>query len=465
MRILVVDDEKIQRETLAAILGDNGYSVAVAMNVAEARKLVTTSLFDLVLSDFKMPDGNGLQVAEAVRKVLPEAGIFLMTAYADVGSVIESMRIGVLDYLLKPINVESLLRKINMFKEHRDMQSELKDLRTKLARRDSGLLLGDSPEIESLRQTIDRIAQTKGTVLVTGESGTGKEVAARLIHTQSAEAGKKFQAINCAAIPENLLESELFGHKKGSFTGAVSDKEGLFKIASGGTVFLDEIGELPKSLQAKLLRVLQEREITPVGDTKSFKIDIRLIAATNRDLAAEAAVGNFRQDLFYRINVVQICMPALRDHPDDIPILVQHFIEKYVKEFNKKPLRISNEAMRALMEYHWPGNVRELENVVERSIILGPTEGLIEVEHLPVNFQSLRSGKFKGGMDSHAGSALELDVAVANFARKHISKVLEQTQGDKKEAAKVLGLSLSSLYRKLDDFAIPTKVSSEAMKL
>lgn len=460
MRILVVDDEKVQCETLAAILADTGYEVVAARGVQEAKGFIDTEDFNVILSDFKMPDGSGLDVAERARKRLPDAAILIMTAYADVSSVIDSMRIGVIDYLLKPVNVENLLRKIQILQEHREMRIELQDLRERVGRKDSSLLLGESEVIESVRSTIERVAQTKGTVLITGESGTGKEVAARLVHMQSHESRKKFVAINCAAIPENLLESELFGHRKGAFTGAVTEKEGLFKIANGGTLFLDEIGEMPRSLQAKLLRVLQEREITPVGDTKPQKIDVRLIVATNRDLKQEVENGNFRQDLFYRINVVQIAMPPLRDHPEDIPLLSAHFVDKYVREFQKRPMRLSGEAIRALMEYHWPGNVRELENVIERAIILGPNDGLIEVEHLPPTLQAL-------GLKSLAGdgpSVLNLDVAVAAFSRRHISKILETAQFDKKEAAKILGLSLSSLYRKMDDFGLQAKAPMDRAK-
>lgn len=460
MRLLIVDDERVQRETLGAILSDQGYDVTLASSVTEAKAKISSQVFDILLSDFKMPDGTGVQVVEHLRKLLPEAMSFIMTAYADVGSVIESMRLGVLDYLLKPINVESLLSKLKLLQERHEMQLELQDLRSRLSRQESGLLLGESEAVGAVRKMIDQVADTKGTVLITGESGTGKEVAARMIHSRSADAAKKFVAINCAAIPENLLESELFGHKKGSFTGAVADKEGLFKIANGGTVFLDELGELPRSLQAKLLRVLQEREVTPVGDVKPIKIDIRLIAATNRDLSAEVASGAFRQDLFYRINVVQIVMPALRDHIEDVPILTRHFIEKYVKQFNKRSARISNDALRALMEYHWPGNIRELENVIERAIILGPNGGVIEVENLPPTFQAIRMSS----VSEESESPLSLDVAISAFSRRHIVKVLEATQYDKKEAAKCLGLSLSSLYRKMDDLGLPMKGLGDAAK-
>lgn len=460
MRILIVDDERVQRETLGAILSDRNHEVTLASGVIEAKAKISAQIFDIIFSDFKMPDGTGVQVVEHARKLLPEAMAFIMTAYADVNSVIESMRLGVLDYLLKPINVESLLNKLSLLQERLEMQLELQDLRSQLNRQEVGMLLGDSASVDAVRKMIDQVAETKGTVLITGESGTGKEVAARLIHSRSADANKKFVAINCAAIPENLLESELFGHKKGSFTGAVSDKEGLFKIANGGTVFLDELGELPKSLQAKLLRVLQEREITPVGDIKPIKIDIRLIAATNRDLSNEVASGSFRQDLYYRINVVQIVMPSLRDHIEDVPALARHFLDKYVRQFNKRPMRMSNDAVRALMEYHWPGNVRELENVIERAIILGPNGGLIDVENLPPTFQALRLSQ----NTDESESPLSLDVAISSFSRRHILKVLEATQYEKKEAAKCLGLSLSSLYRKMDDLGLPMKSVGEATK-
>lgn len=452
MKILIADDERIQRETLSAILNDYAHQTLTCANVAEAVAALRAESFDLILTDFKMPDGTGIEVASKARQFSPEAAVFVMTAYADVASVIDAMRVGVVDYLLKPLNVEHLLRKIRLIDEHKSLLAEVRDLRSRVNASNKMTLLGDSEIMNGIRQTIEQVSQTKGTVLITGESGTGKEVAARLIHASSAESSKRFVAINCAAIPENLLESEFFGHKKGSFTGAVSDKDGLFKVANGGTIFLDELGELPKSMQAKLLRVLQEREITPVGDTKPIKIDVRLIAATNRDLAADVAEGIFRQDLYYRINVVQIRMPALREHPEDVPTLAQHFIDKYVKEFSKKPSRLGNAAARRLMEYSWPGNVRELENVIERSIILGNVAGVIEVEHLPENFHSIMDTPTE--LSETANSPVNLDAAVDAFTKRHIEKVLDAVHHDKKEAAKLLGLGLSSLYRKIDDLKI-----------
>ncbi len=457
MKILIADDERLQRETLSAILADHAHRTVVAANVSEAIHALQSESFDLVLTDFKMPDGTGIEVATKARQFSPEAAVFIMTAYADVSSVIDAMRVGVVDYLLKPLNVEHLLRKIRLVDEHKSLLSEVTDLRSIVNPKEKTMLLGDSDAMRGVRHTIQQVSQTKGTVLITGESGTGKEVAARLIHALSHESARRFVAVNCAAIPENLLESELFGHKKGAFTGAVADKDGLFKAANGGTVFLDEIGELPKSMQAKLLRVLQEREITPVGDTRPIKIDIRLIAATNRDLGADVVAGIFRQDLYYRINVVQISMPALRDHPEDVPVLAQHFIDKYVKEFSKRPVKLSNAAARRLMEYRWPGNIRELENIVERAIILGASDGSLDVEHLPENFRTMASGLMDGS--DLTQSPANLEAALDSFTKRHIEKVLDAVNQDKKEAAKLLGLGLSSLYRKMDELNIARRSS------
>jgi DNA-binding NtrC family response regulator len=452
LKILVADDERIQRETLSAILREHGHETTVCCNVAEAVADLTRDNFELILTDFRMPDGTGVDVAEKAKQLSPSTVVMIMTAYADVTSTIAAMRVGVIDYLLKPLNVEQLLQKIRVLDEHRALVSEVQDLRSRVNETRNSHLLGQSKSMDEIRTLISQVAQTKGTVLITGESGTGKEVAARAIHAASAEASKRFVAVNCAAIPENLLESEFFGHKKGAFTGAVSDKVGLFKVASGSTIFLDEIGDLPKSLQAKLLRVLQEREVTPIGDTKAIKIDVRLIAATNRDLAVDIAAGLFRQDLFYRINVVQIAMPPLRDHPEDVPALAQFFIDKYVKEFSKKYFRVGNEAARLLMRYRWPGNIRELENTIERAVILGVDGDLLEPENLP---QSLASLLIAPDYSAEQGTQeYDLDFVSSAFIKGHIEKVLAHVSQDRKEAAKLLGLGVSSLYRKMDELSI-----------
>jgi DNA-binding NtrC family response regulator len=308
--ILVVDDESNQRETLIEILSDSGFAVEGAEDVESAKVKIENKKFNLVLSDFKMPGGSGLDVAKKALEMDSKTVVMMMTAYADVGSVISAMQAGVADYLLKPLNIDSVIRKVEVLKENFELKTEINRLRAEInSPQKDNRLIGSSPAIQKVRNIISQVALTKGTVLITGESGTGKEVAARMIHSGSSQKDKKFIAINCGAIPENLLESELFGHKKGSFTGAVSDKEGLLSMARGGSVFLDEIGDMPKSLQVKILRAIQEREILPVGGHQPIKIDARLIAATNRDLKADVENGLFRQDLYYRINVVEIVMP------------------------------------------------------------------------------------------------------------------------------------------------------------
>lgn len=456
MKILVADDERIQRETLSAILREHGHETHVCCNVGEAVAALTEDNFELILTDFRMPDGSGVEIAEKAKQLSPSAVVMIMTAYADVSSTIAAMRVGVIDYLLKPLNVEQLLQKIRILDEHRALVSEVQDLRSRVNENKKSHLLGQSKCMDEIRKLISQVALTKGTVLITGESGTGKEVAARSIHAASAESGKRFVAVNCAAIPENLLESEFFGHKKGAFTGAASDKDGLFKVASGSTIFLDEIGDLPKSLQAKLLRVLQEREVTPVGDTKATKIDVRLIAATNRDLVGDIAAGLFRQDLFYRINVVQMSMPPLRNHPEDVPALAQFFIDRYVKEFSKKYFRVGSDAARILMRYQWPGNIRELENTIERAVILGVNGDFLESEHLP---QSLIPPALATGNSKNQDSQeYNLDFVSSEFAKAHIEKVLTHVSQDRKEAAKLLGLGLSSLYRKMDELNIARRI-------
>lgn len=447
LSILVVDDEKVQRETLAAILRDHSYLVTVAHDVPSANEaLASVQGIDVILTDFRMPGGTGLDVARRAADLYPQAFTLMMTAYADVDSVIEAMRVGVLDYLLKPLKVEALLARLELIRERQALKAEVNYLRAAMSRLDKADgLLGQSPGMRAVQQLIQQVAETRGTVLITGDSGTGKEVVARQIHLQSTVTKGQFVAINCGALPENLLESELFGHKKGAFTGALADKPGLFAVANEGTLFLDEIGEMPKSLQVKLLRALQEREVVPVGDTRPLKVNLRVVAATNRDLAADVAAGLFRQDLYYRINVVEVRMPPLRERPEDIPLLVRHFIEKYTRELGKPMRSLSNEACRRLVQYPWPGNVRELENIIERAIILSKNIDYIDIEDLPATLQKSEVEEV----------TLKLDDALRQFSRSHILGVLGTALGDKKEAARILGMSLSSLYRKLEELEIP----------
>jgi len=460
LSVLVVDDERVQRETLASILADHSYTVLTAQDVPSAVDVLKQGQVDVVLTDFRIPGGSGLDVARKAAEFCPESVALIMTAYADVTGVIEAMRIGVLDYLLKPLNVEAVLRRLEIIRERRDLQAEVSFLRAEVGRKaDQSTLLGESGVMLEIRRLIERVAETRGTVLITGESGTGKEVVARQIHRLSAQSGHKFVAINCGALPENLLESELFGHKKGAFTGAFADKQGLFAVANEGTLFLDEIGEMPKSLQVKLLRALQEREIVPVGDTKPIKVNLRVIAATNRDLATEVNEGRFRQDLYYRINVVEVGMPALRERVEDIPLLARHFVEKYTRELGRPMRQLTNDACRRLMQYNWPGNVRELENIIERAIILSKKTDRLDVEDLPVGFHEAGAGT--AGAGQSACNNVKLDDALKSFSRNHILAVLQALGGDKKEAAKALGMSLSSLYRKLEELDISAKRADE----
>ena len=455
--ILVADDQQIQRETLAELLEQSGYQVSTAASVGEAiAALDSGTLPDLILSDFKMPDGTGLDVAAKSLDLAPATDVMIMTAYADVQSVIQAMQLGVVDYLLKPLNMESLLRKIQLLAERRGLKREVRLLRAELNRvktvKGSVSMTGSSPAIHEVQQIIEQLAGSRGTVLISGESGTGKEVAARKIHTLGAgQTGGRFVAINCAAIPENLLESELFGHKKGSFTGATSDKDGLFVVANRGTLFLDEIGEMPKGLQVKLLRALQEREITPLGGTRPSKIDVQLIAATNRDLKREVEIGNFRQDLFYRINVVEVSMPPLRNRQEDIPELVEHLMARLAIDLRKPKKLVSNEVLQALTTYTWPGNVRELANVLERALILSKTPQ-IQLADLP---ESCRGTTTHQPDQSPLHGMQPLDLAVRDFTKKYILEAIQQSNGSKKDAAKILGVGLSSLYRKLEDLGIP----------
>jgi two-component system response regulator PilR (NtrC family) len=445
VEILVVDDEKIQRETLGSILRETGYHVAMACDVPTAFSAMRERSFDIIITDFRMPGGTGLDIAEKATELSPSAATLIITAYADVESVIEAMRIGVVDYIPKPLNIPALLAKLKLLVEHRNLKRQVSWLRTEINRKSyPGGLMGDSPAIAELRETIDRVADTRGTVLITGESGTGKEVVAREIHRRSRDSGREFVAINCGALPENLLESELFGHKKGAFTGATSEKLGLFAVADGGTLFLDEIGEMPRSLQVKLLRAIQEREFLPVGETRPRKVDLRIIAATNRNLGADVANGLFRHDLYYRINVIALHIPALRHRIEDIPVLAKHFADKYCKKFGKSSRPLSNDAIRMLMQYSWPGNVRELENAVERAVILGRNPERIEDQDFSI------AGDIHG-----AGSEVNsLESAINQFARAHISHALERHHWDKRETAKSLQVSLASLYRKMEELKI-----------
>ncbi len=369
--ILIVDDEKNYLILLEALLCDEGYEVIITSSPQEALKIVETREIDLIITDMKMPGISGMELMDKVHRRYPEIPVIMMTAYATVEKAVEAMKKGAFDYITKPFRNEELKLTIKKAINMRKLMEENRLLSEKLKERyQFGAIIGKSKSMRRIYDIIQKVAPTKATVLVTGESGTGKELIAKAIHQNSPRKDQPFISINCGALPETLLESELFGHEKGAFSGAVSLRKGRFELADGGTLFLDEISETSPSLQVKLLRVLQEMEFERVGGGKTLKVDVRVIAASNTNLKQEAEAGRFRMDLYYRLNVVHIHVPPLRERPDDIPLLINHFLDRMKKETGRKDLKLNNEALRRCLLYHWPGNVRELENTIERSVIM-----------------------------------------------------------------------------------------------
>jgi two-component system response regulator PilR (NtrC family) len=450
-RILVVDDEQIIRESLSFILKKEGYSVEEAGNGKDALAKHESNAFDIIITDIEMPEMKGVDLLKQIRQRTPQALVVIITAFGSVETAVQALREGAADYILKPINFDDLLYRVKKLCDYHALMIENSLLRQELQRTyDFEQIIGQSMPMKKVFEVIKRVARSEGTVLITGKSGTGKELVARAIHYNSARREKRFVPINCGAIVDTLFESELFGHKRGSFTGATMDKEGLLKVADGGSVFLDEVSEIPIQLQVKLLRALEQKEITPVGMTDPINIDVRIIAATNRDLRKEVENGKFRDDLYYRLNVVEIDLPSLKERPEDIPVLAQHFLEAFKKQMSKPIQGFSNEAMRALLQYQWKGEVRELENVIERSVIFCD-EDFIGIEHLP---EYMRPAEDISHVSSGHGS---LKDAVRSFERQFIQQTLAAYGQNKEVAAKVLGVSLSSLYRKIEELQIPAR--------
>jgi DNA-binding NtrC family response regulator len=444
-KILIVDDERTIRESVSLILTDEGYETKLAASGQEALDLLNQEDFDILITDLKMPEMDGMELVKNCLNICPQTFVIIITAHATVESAIEALRMGAFDYILKPFDFDDLLLKVKRLINHKELALENQALRQEVEEKyNFSNIIGQSPEMQDVFHLIKKVSATKGNVLITGKSGTGKELVARAIHFNSPRKNKRFVAINCGAIVGTLMESEFFGHKKGSFTGAIGDKDGFFKLANQGTLFLDEVGDIPLQLQVKLLRAIEEEEIYPVGATNPIKVDVRIIAATNRDLAKEVERGNFREDLYYRLNVIEIQLPSLTDRKDDIPLLVQHFIQKYNKELNRKTKNPDNETMRILRNHEWKGGIRELENVIERAIILSESD-YITIADLPPNM-----------VKSHSEEEVpqRLKDAVAYFEREHISEALRRTATNKEKAANLLGISLSSLYRKMDELNI-----------
>ena len=445
-RILVLDDEKTFRRVLCGVLEEAGYDVSEASDGQTALEIIRNQDIRVGLYDIKLPGGmDGIEVLEQTTQISPQTSVILITAYGSLDTAVEALRKGAYDYILKPPILEDIVLKVKRLLESKQLALENRWLRQELQQRyDFHNIIGKGEPMQKIYRLLEKIAPTDSNVLITGESGTGKDLVAKAIHYNSTRKEGRFVPVDCGAIPDDLLESELFGHVKGAFTSALRDKDGLFKMAEGGTLFLDEIGELSLNLQAKLLRAIEEKEIRPVGDTKPLKVDLRLIAATNIDISEAVKGGRFREDLFYRLNVIEVNIPPLRERKNDIPLLVNNFILKYDKEFNKNFKGVDNAAMRALLNHEWQGNVRELENVIERAIVLGEGE-LISLQDLPPNL----TGEYKTSQSNG-----DLKEAMKIYEREHIIRTLQGTENDKKQAAKVLGIGLSSLYRKIEEFSI-----------
>jgi len=442
--VLVVEEQNSARESLAELLRGEGYEVHEAADGNAAISLVDQLDLDLVLTDLTMPGSDGIGVLRHIRDASPQTLVILMTAHASVETAVEAIRLGAQDYLLKPLIFEDVLHKAQHLMEHRKLAWENQLLRREVNGHFSPERpLGRSQAMQEIAALVKKVAPTPTTVLITGESGVGKEVVARTLHTHSLSKDNVFLPVNCSAIPENLLESQLFGHVKGSFTGAVSSQEGLFQRARGGTIFLDEIGEMPLSLQPKLLRVLEEKTVLPVGSTAPVKVNVRILAASNRDLKTEVETGRFRDDLFYRLNVFEINIPPLRKRLDDLPGLVEHLIHRHNVEMKTNYKGVDSATMRILMSFPWKGNIRELDNVLERAMILGNGEWIT-----PVELPGQRSEGEEFGSEDDLTKAIEL------YEKSHIERTLNKAGGDKMRAADLLGLSLSTLYRKIEKLGI-----------
>ena len=460
-KILVADDEQSMREFLDIMLKKEGYKVSLASNGEEVAKLVDNDLFDLVLLDIRMPKLDGISALKKIKSNAPETIVIMITAYASADTAIKAMKEGAYDYITKPFKVEEIKLIIKNALEKKNLQKE--NILLKQVVRDRfhfGNIIGQSPKMVTLYDLLEKVSPTKTNILITGESGTGKELVAKAIHYNSPRKEKPFVTLNCGAIPESLIESELFGHMKGAFTDAIATKKGLFEVADEGTIFLDEISELPLLMQVKLLRVLQDREFKRVGGTEDIRVDVRIIAATNKDLEEAVKEKRFREDLFYRLNVIQIKLPPLRDRKEDIQPLANHFLKKYSQELSKAISKISPEALQILLNYEYPGNVRELQNIIERAVALEGSEELT-----PHNLSSYLSEQpllKKGPIDIEIpNEGIDLEKIVEDLERSLLLKALDRTKGIKKKAAELLHINFRSMRYRLEKYGLNHGVDSE----
>ncbi len=446
-RVLVVDDEKSMRDLLAITLAKEGYDVTVADGGAEAIEAVRRDPFDAVITDLRMARVDGLQVLRSTKEISPETAVIVVTAVGSTETAVEAMKLGAYDYLTKPFKLDEIALVVKNALERKRLRDENVYLREQLGhqyRLDN--IVGKSAALSGVFDTVRKVADSPSTVIITGESGTGKELVARAIHFNGSRRNKPFVPVNCGAVPEDLLESELFGHVRGAFTGAVNNKVGLFTAAEGGTLFLDEITEIPTLLQVKLLRAIQEREIRRVGDTREIKIDVRLIAASNRDLEQAVQEGVLREDLFYRLNVIPIHLPPLRERREDIPILVAHFLDKLGKQLGKRVSGVAPEAMALLERYHWPGNIRELENVFERAIVLGGGD-VVGPDALPDSLR--RERPVRGLVVELPEDGMDLEATLDGIERRYLQKAMERTNNVQTKAAELLRMTFRQFRYKL----------------
>ena len=452
-RILVVDDEDSIREFLEIMLKKEGYEVTTAEDGLRAKEILMKKSFDMVISDMQMPNMTGIELLKHVKESYPDLVFMMITAFGTTESAVDAMKMGAYDYVTKPFKIDEVRMNIANALRSKNLETEVRILKKELVKEYSFQnMIGNSQAMHVIFDLVKRVSQAPTNVLITGESGTGKEVVAKAIHYNGPLKDKPFVTINCGAIPENLMESEMFGHKKGSFTGAITDKVGLFEVADGGTLFLDEVGELPLTIQVKLLRAIQERVIRRVGATDDMKVDVRIIAATNRNLEEMVTKGGFRQDLFYRLNVINIKTPALRERQDDIPLLANHFLQKYNHKLNKSIASISSEAMEILKNYNYPGNVRELENMIERTVALESGSTILP-ESLPPMVNTPSGRKMASSNEIEMGdSGLELDKVMGQIEKELLIKAIHAAGGVKKKAAKLLHISFRSMRYRIEKY-------------
>jgi len=442
--LLIVDDELHVRESLSRWFIEDGYEVETADSARSALALLGRRRFDVVITDIKMPGMDGLELLKRIREVDPGVSIILITAYASVSTAVEALKAGAYDYLVKPFDPEELSRVVEKACEHVRLKEENLALKERLATAGKELVVGESREMKRVMELVESVAPTDTTVMIRGESGTGKELIARLIHAKSPRSFGPMVAVNCGALPEGILESELFGHEKGAFTGATGRRKGKLELADGGTLFLDEIGEIPPKVQVELLRALEEKQIVRVGGSQPVPVDFRVVCATNRDLEEALRDGSFREDLYYRIAVFRIDLPPLRERPEDIMPIAEHYLERFSRAMGRRVTGFSEDARKLMLAYHWPGNIRELVNAVERALVVCP-EGEILPEHLPI------LGRGSGPNGETPG---EDDLSLQAMERRHILKVLRRCEFNVTHAARILGIDRVTLYNKMRKYEI-----------